>query len=105
MFALLSSAARVAAFTPSSVTRASQSSFLARSAARVTPRFMASVAAEAELVEEIQELPTNDNDDELLRIRHSSAHVMAMAVQNIYPEAQVTIGPWIDNGFYYDFLL
>ena len=47
-------------------------------------------------------LPTND-DDELLRIRHSSAHVMAMAVQQIYPEAQVTIGPWIDNGFYYDF--
>jgi threonyl-tRNA synthetase len=103
MFALLSSAARVAAFTPSSVTRVSQSSFLARSAARVTPRFMASVAPEAELVEEIQELPTNDNDDELLRIRHSSAHVMAMAVQKIYPEAQVTIGPWIDNGFYYDF--
>jgi len=49
------------------------------------------------------ELPTNDNDNELLRIRHSSAHVMAMAVQQIFPEAQVTIGPWIDNGFYYDF--
>lgn len=49
------------------------------------------------------DLPTNDNDGELLRIRHSSAHVMAMAVQKIYPEAQVTIGPWIDNGFYYDF--
>lgn len=48
-------------------------------------------------------LPTNDNDPELLKIRHSSAHVMAMAVQSIYPEAQVTIGPWIDNGFYYDF--
>lgn len=31
------------------------------------------------------------------------AHVMAMAVQKIYPEAKVTIGPWIDNGFYYDF--
>jgi threonyl-tRNA synthetase len=51
----------------------------------------------------VEELPTNDNDDELLRIRHSSAHVMAMAVQKIYPEAQVTIGPWIENGFYYDF--
>jgi threonyl-tRNA synthetase len=48
-------------------------------------------------------LPTNDDDEELLRIRHSSAHVMAMAVQQIFPEAQVTIGPWIDNGFYYDF--
>lgn len=31
------------------------------------------------------------------------AHVMAMAVQKIYPEAKVTIGPWIENGFYYDF--
>ena len=59
----------------------------------------AAVAVEAELV---IELPTND-DEELLCIRHSSAHVMAMAVQQIYPEAQVTIGPWIDNGFYYDF--
>mmetsp|Transcript_15599 Transcript_15599/g.21322 ORF Transcript_15599/g.21322 Transcript_15599/m.21322 type:complete len:689 (-) Transcript_15599:7-2073(-) len=49
------------------------------------------------------ELPTNENDEDLLRIRHSSAHVMAMAVQQAFPEAQVTIGPWIDNGFYYDF--
>lgn len=31
------------------------------------------------------------------------AHVMAMAVQKLYPDAKVTIGPWIDNGFYYDF--
>lgn len=59
-----------------------------------------SQAAEAEVVEE---LPTNDNDNDLLKIRHSSAHVMAMAVQQIFKEAQVTIGPWIDNGFYYDF--
>jgi threonyl-tRNA synthetase len=68
-------------------------------------RFMATVALpeQSETEEIIEELPTNDNDDELLRIRHSSAHVMAMAVQQIYPEAQVTIGPWIDNGFYYDF--
>eukprot|EP00586_Coscinodiscus_wailesii_P000385 CAMPEP_0172488008 /NCGR_PEP_ID=MMETSP1066-20121228/17354_1 /TAXON_ID=671091 /ORGANISM="Coscinodiscus wailesii, Strain CCMP2513" /LENGTH=705 /DNA_ID=CAMNT_0013254975 /DNA_START=171 /DNA_END=2288 /DNA_ORIENTATION=- len=49
------------------------------------------------------ELPTNESDPNLLRIRHSSAHVMAMAVQRAFPEAQVTIGPWIDNGFYYDF--
>lgn len=69
-----------------------------------TSRFMSAVAPEASKTEEeVQELPTNDNDDQLLRIRHSSAHVMAMAVQQIYPEAQVTIGPWIDNGFYYDF--
>jgi threonyl-tRNA synthetase len=53
--------------------------------------------------EDEEELPTNENDVELLKIRHTSAHVMAMAVQRTYPEAQVTIGPWIDNGFYYDF--
>jgi threonyl-tRNA synthetase len=35
---------------------------------------------------------------QLLRIRHTSAHVMAMAVQRLYPSVQVTIGPWIDNG-------
>eukprot|EP00607_Mallomonas_marina_P008688 CAMPEP_0182423076 /NCGR_PEP_ID=MMETSP1167-20130531/8970_1 /TAXON_ID=2988 /ORGANISM="Mallomonas Sp, Strain CCMP3275" /LENGTH=616 /DNA_ID=CAMNT_0024601717 /DNA_START=185 /DNA_END=2035 /DNA_ORIENTATION=+ len=49
------------------------------------------------------ELPTNDNSPKLLRIRHTTAHVMAMAVQRLFPDAQVTIGPWIDNGFYYDF--
>ena len=53
--------------------------------------------------EDEEELPTNENDVELLKIRHTSAHVMAMAVQRTYSEAQVTIGPWIDNGFYYDF--
>lgn len=36
-------------------------------------------------------------------IRHSAAHVMAQAVQSIWPEVKVTIGPVIDNGFYYDF--
>jgi len=49
------------------------------------------------------ELPTNENSPNLLRIRHTSAHVMAMAVQRLFPKAQVTIGPWIDSGFYYDF--
>jgi threonyl-tRNA synthetase len=47
-------------------------------------------------------LPTNDNEH-LLRVRHTAAHVMAMAVQKLFPKAQVTIGPWIENGFYYDF--
>lgn len=37
-------------------------------------------------------------------IRHTTAHLMAMAVQKLYPGTQVTIGPVIDNGFYYDFL-
>jgi len=37
-------------------------------------------------------------------IRHDTAHIMAMAVQELYPGTQVTIGPVIENGFYYDFL-
>ncbi|XP_010542010.1 PREDICTED: threonine--tRNA ligase, chloroplastic/mitochondrial 2 [Tarenaya hassleriana] len=48
-------------------------------------------------------LPTNESSEKLLRIRHTCAHVMAMAVQKLFPIAKVTIGPWIDNGFYYDF--
>ncbi|KAH9793585.1 threonine--tRNA ligase 2 [Citrus sinensis] len=48
-------------------------------------------------------LPTNESNEQLLRIRHTCAHVMAMAVQKLYPDAKVTIGPWIENGFYYDF--
>jgi len=49
------------------------------------------------------ELPTSSESPALLRIRHSCAHIMAMAVQRLYKDAQVTIGPWIDRGFYYDF--
>ncbi|RVW95182.1 Threonine--tRNA ligase, chloroplastic/mitochondrial 2 [Vitis vinifera] len=48
-------------------------------------------------------LPTNESSERLLRIRHTCAHVMAMAVQKLFPDAKVTIGPWIENGFYYDF--
>jgi threonyl-tRNA synthetase len=45
-----------------------------------------------------------DRDPEGLDIiRHSSAHLLANAVQELYPDAQVTIGPVIENGFYYDF--
>ena len=36
-------------------------------------------------------------------IRHDAAHVMAMSVQELYPETKVTIGPIIENGFFYDF--
>tara|TARA_A100001011_G_scaffold62563_1_gene62671 strand:- start:888 stop:2807 length:1920 start_codon:yes stop_codon:yes gene_type:complete len=44
------------------------------------------------------------NDPEGLEvIRHDTAHIMAMAVQELYPGTQVTIGPVIENGFYYDF--
>ena len=42
-------------------------------------------------------------DSELYRVRHSAAHVMAQAVMNIFPEAKYTIGPPVENGFYYDF--
>ena len=48
-------------------------------------------------------LPKTSESDQLLRIRHSMSHVMAMAVQKLFPQAQVTIGPWTESGFYYDF--
>src|SRR5450830_985059 len=45
-----------------------------------------------------------DKDPEGLDvIRHSTAHLLAYAVKSLYPDAQVTIGPVIENGFYYDF--
>ncbi|MGB3311290.1 MAG: threonine--tRNA ligase [Nodosilinea sp.] len=47
-------------------------------------------------------LRTSESED-LRRIRHTFSHVMAMAVQSLFPKAQVTIGPSIDYGFYYDF--
>lgn len=46
---------------------------------------------------------TDKNEDGLDIIRHSSAHLLAHAVKELFPDAQVTIGPVIDNGFYYDF--
>merc|ERR1740127_245727 len=48
-------------------------------------------------------LPNNDDNGQLLRIRHSTAHVMAMAVQKLFKGTKVSIGPWIEKGFYYDF--
>lgn len=49
------------------------------------------------------EIITRDHEDALELIRHDAAHVMAEAVQELFPETQVTIGPTIENGFYYDF--
>ena len=46
---------------------------------------------------------TSENSLGLEILRHSTAHVMAEAVKHLYPEAKVTIGPPIENGFYYDF--
>ncbi|MEC8806789.1 MAG: threonine--tRNA ligase [Pseudomonadota bacterium] len=48
-------------------------------------------------------LVTAKDDAILATIRHDAAHVMAEAVLELYPETQVTIGPSIENGFYYDF--
>jgi threonyl-tRNA synthetase len=48
-------------------------------------------------------LPRTSESENLKKIRHTASHVMAMAVQKLFPKAQVTIGPWIENGFYYDF--
>jgi len=46
---------------------------------------------------------TDRSEEGLEIIRHSSAHLLAQAVKQLFPEAQVTIGPVIENGFYYDF--
>ncbi|HEY1128907.1 MAG TPA: threonine--tRNA ligase [Roseateles sp.] len=46
---------------------------------------------------------TDKDADGLDMIRHSTAHLLAYAVKELYPDAQVTIGPVIENGFYYDF--
>ena len=55
--------------------------------------------ADGDLVESV----TIDSEDGLKVLRHSTAHVMAQAVQQIYPEAKLGIGPPITDGFYYDF--
>src|SRR4051812_30048028 len=43
------------------------------------------------------------NTEELQHLRHSTAHLLAAAVLDWYPETKITIGPAIENGFYYDF--
>ncbi|HEX7340138.1 MAG TPA: threonine--tRNA ligase [Rhodanobacteraceae bacterium] len=49
------------------------------------------------------EIVTDKSPEALEILRHSTAHLMGQAVQRLFPGAQVTIGPVIDNGFYYDF--
>ena len=46
---------------------------------------------------------TSKDDEGLEVLRHDTAHILAMAVQELFPGTQVTIGPVIENGFYYDF--
>ena len=49
------------------------------------------------------EIVTRDSEDGVELLRHDAAHVLAEAVKELWPETQVTIGPAIENGFYYDF--
>jgi len=56
------------------------------------------IAADAALA-----IVTDKDADGLDMIRHSTAHLLAYAVKSLYPDAQVTIGPVIDDGFFYDF--
>ncbi|MEH2420669.1 MAG: threonine--tRNA ligase [Nostoc sp.] len=60
---------------------------------------------QSEQLEQVEKiyLPRTSESENLQKIRHTASHVMAMAVQKLFPKAQVTIGPWIENGFYYDF--
>ena len=70
-------------------------------AARVNgvPRDLAYVLADGDVVEPV--LITSDEGHAILR--HSTAHVMAQAVQELFPHAKLGIGPPVENGFYYDF--
>ena len=52
-----------------------------------------------------EEKNSNYEESQLYKIRHSTAHVMAEAVLEKFPEGKVAIGPPIENGFYYDFEL
>src|SRR5579859_6525186 len=49
------------------------------------------------------EIVTEKSPDALEIIRHSTAHLLAQATQRLFPDTQVTIGPVVENGFYYDF--
>ncbi|GGO72604.1 threonine--tRNA ligase [Nonomuraea cavernae] len=70
-------------------------------AARVNgePRDLAAPLADGDAVEPIEV----SSDEGRAIVRHSTAHVMAQAVQELFPEARLGIGPPVDNGFYYDF--
>ena len=61
-----------------------------------TPRIVIGTDAKLAIV-------TEKDPDGLEVIRHSTAHLLAQAVKELFPEAQVTIGPVIEDGFYYDF--
>ena len=50
-----------------------------------------------------QQVQEKYEESNLYKIRHSAAHVMAQAVMEMFPDGKVTIGPPVENGFYYDF--
>ena len=60
---------------------------------------LATTVTEADVVEPV----TIDSPDGLAILRHSTAHVLAQAVQSVNPEAKLGIGPPVTDGFYYDF--
>src|SRR5678815_1996120 len=51
----------------------------------------------------LQNIKEKYEESQLYRIRHSVAHVMAQAVLEMFPDGKITIGPPVENGFYYDF--
>jgi threonyl-tRNA synthetase len=59
--------------------------------------------SEAEPAQQPIKLLRTSESESLQKIRHTTSHIMAMAVQKLFPKAQVTIGPWTETGFYYDF--
>ena len=71
--------------------------------AGLVPESVSSAAATTPAPSAPVVLPKTSESDQLLKIRHSMSHVMAMAVQQLFPKARVTIGPWTETGFYYDF--
>ncbi|HEU4947124.1 MAG TPA: threonine--tRNA ligase [Kribbella sp.] len=62
-------------------------------------RDLARVMADGDEIEPVR----NDSEDGRAIIRHSTAHVLAQAVQELFPDAKLGIGPPVENGFYYDF--
>eukprot|EP01052_Picozoa_sp_SAG31_P035219 SAG31_NODE_4220_length_3449_cov_1.831940_1_plen_451_part_10 len=73
----------------------------ARGCGLIAPPALARCASSSSAVR----LPTDEERPQLVRLRHTLSHVLAQAVQTKWPGAQVTLGPWTADGFYYDFAL
>ncbi len=84
------------------IARSIAPSLLKRTVAMLRDGVLADLADHLEADAAIEFL-TREDPRALPLIRHDAAHVLAEAVQGLYPGTQVTIGPVIDNGFYYDF--